>query len=249
MKKRWVGIITCAVFLTSAKAEVMSFTDNFDSYADGNLNAAASWGNGMWETDFDVVDNAGDKTVLLDRQNRYSAIAVDSSAFNLTSGQDFVLTSTFASSSDNYLHGVVFNYTKTTVFNMYVLSMNRPGGVLTVSLDKWVNSDNKGSGSINIMSSALGSPTLLDGSGTMAVSYDSSAQSIGVNIIMDTGVSFSTNVVDAAFSSGQVGLIGKLSGDYVVNEFAVSSIPEPATLGLVSGFGALLILLRRHLNK
>jgi hypothetical protein len=106
---------------------------------------------------------------------------------------------------------------------MYVLSLNHPGGVLTVSLDKWVDSDNKGSGRINIMSSALGSPSLLNGNGRMVVTYDSSAQSIGVNVTMDTGVSFSTNVVDATFSSGLVGLIGKISRDYEVSEFSATS--------------------------
>ncbi len=247
-----IGLIFL-VLTSGTLAEVMSFSDNFDRYETGGLpTVSTGWESGIWGNDFQVVDAAGDHVVQDNGANHKSMAVVASSAFNLDAGQDLVINNSFTSASGNWLHGVVFNFTKTTVFNLYTVYMTRNGaaGNILVNIDKWVDSNNAGSGATTLLSVDTGlAASFLNSDGTMTVTYNAGLQKIGVDVAMQSGLSISTNVVDSTFSSGQAGIFASSSSGYVVNEFQVSSIPEPSTLGLVSGFGVLLILLRCRLYK
>jgi hypothetical protein len=251
MKKKYPGLIV--VFSTvAAFAEVMSFTDNFEGYATGDLqNASTNWVAGPWSVDFDVIDHSGDKKVRHNDGNRYAIVPVASSVFSLSSGQDLTLVNKFTSSDVNWLHGVVLNYTQSgSVYDMYTVYLTRTGASnrdIMLNIDKWDDSSGTGSQITSLLSVDTGDGNWgdLNGNGTMTVTYDASEDRIGVQVTIDTGFSISTNIVDSSFDIGQVGLFGRSAEDYVVNEFSVSSIPEPATLGLVGMTAGLALLLRR----
>jgi hypothetical protein len=220
------------------------FVDDFDTYADGDLAAVSTnWAAGIWDSDFDVVDDDGDKVAQLARANRVSLVTVDASAFAVASGENFVMTSRFTSTSDNWHHGVAFNYERTTnnAVNMYALSLTRSGASnqeIFVNLDKWDNANNTGTiGVTNLFSIGTGAGNYgdLNTNGVMVVSYDSATAEISVQIEFETGFWFANKIVDTSFDSGQVGLYGKLSGEYVISEFSAaiySQLFPPPVIGI-----------------
>ncbi len=220
------------------------FMDDFDAYAEGDLAAVSTnWAAGIWDSDFDVVDDAGDKVAQLSRANRISMVTVDSSAFAVASGENFVMTNRFTSASGNWYHGVAFNYERTTnnTVNMYALSLTRSGAdnkEIFVNLDKWDHATNTGtSGVTNLFSIGTGAGNYgdLDTNGVMVVSYDAATAEISVQVSMESGFWFANKIVEPSFDSGQVGLYGKLSEDYVVSEFSAaiySPLFPPPVIGV-----------------
>ncbi len=220
----WIRLIVLN-FAAVSLADEMSFSDDFEGLAAGDLAVVSSnWTAGPWSVELDVVDRAGD-TVVRYTGRHHSMALVDTRAFNLVAGQDLAITNSFTSSGGNWLHGVVLNYTRTTTWNLYSVYMTRDGarGNVLVNIDKWVNSNNAGSGCVNLLSVDTGCHArYLKGNGTMVVTYDADQQTIGVNVAMESGLLLSTNLVDAAFSSGQVGIYASKSDDYIVSQFSVA---------------------------
>jgi hypothetical protein len=230
-----------------------TFVDDFEAYAAGDLSKVSSnWSFGTWDIDFDVVDSSGDKVVQHNDNNRIAMVPVDASVFAVESGDSLVITNRFSSNQNNWLHGVAFNYSKEdTSYSMYTAYLTRGGNVnreIFVNLDRWDGAPANGSTNVTSLFSVgtgAGNWDLLNTNGVMVVSYNADTAEINVQISMESGFWFGKSVTDSVLDSGQVGLFGKLSGDYVVSEFSaalLSDVFPPPVLDIVPMAGGVVKL-------